>query len=173
MPPLKFFLWVTGKFWGWSKDESSHLPWGPGFLQQSTIYHKMPACHAHQVSPVSGSVDTQHLVARSMAPSVFFWTAFYMFFNIKSWQLHLILFMEMLSHVFLLKSLWVEKPCVLPMFFFCLFFFNVFDIQTVLQWVCCHRNCLYLQPLQISWTLLSCHTNHSVCLKPVAVKTNT
>lgn len=149
--PSSFFVGnrqILGTKQGWIFTSSI------GSRVSSTIYH-LPqnasmSCSSGftSVRLLAATVDTQHSVARSMAPSVFFWTAFYMFFNIKSWQLHLILFMEMLSHVFLLKSLWVENPCVLPLIFKC-----SCGIQTVLQWVCCHRHCIYLQPLQISWSL--------------------
>ena len=100
---------------GWSclfeaRMNSSHLPWGPRFyFAHLPFYHKMPACLAQQASPQCQDVfchswystlgDKEH----GRPPSVFFWTAFYMFSNIKSWQLHLILFMKLLSHVFLLK----------------------------------------------------------------------
>lgn len=97
-------------------------------------------------------------VAKSVAhPPVLSWTAFYMFFNIKSWQLHLILFMKMLSHVFLLKVFMSRKCCVLYLIE-CSWYSNVYDLVT-----------FYFQ-VHVKQVGSDCHTNHSVCLKPAAVK---
>lgn len=143
-----------------ARMNSSHLPWGsrvffthlPFTTKCQHVLLNRPHC---SVRISSTTADTLHSVRRSMAdPSVFFWTAFYMFSNIKSWQLHLILFMKMLSHVFLLKVFISRKLLC-----------SVVDLITLMQ-------CIIFAHLftTTQYSPLFCHTNHSVCLKPVATR---
>lgn len=115
MLTVSFWILVDsiGSRWGWSSClwggdsrclNSSQLP-GEGMVW---VLHQFPpfVCQhvLHNTSLHSGVgiyLLTLSRMARSTTkPPCIFWTAFYMLFSqhIKPWQLHLILFMEALSH---------------------------------------------------------------------------